>query len=95
MPFAIQAREALPDSLPCLGRTTGYVVNYHPDFALRFNKEGRLVEELDRAVRVESASLSIGGKRMDERFWRAIFGDLKTYSSPRDNGHAEGSLPRL
>ena len=79
--YAVQAREALPDEVMCLGRTTGYVVNYSPDFALRFNKEGRLVEELDRALRVESASMSIGGKRVDEKTWSGIVGDLKECSS--------------
>ena len=83
--YAVQAREALPETVLCLGRTTGYVVNYSPDFALRFNKEGRLEEELDRALCVEPASASIGGRRVDEKTWNTLLGNLKTYSSLRES----------
>ena len=50
--YAAQAREALPNVVPFFGRPTGYVLNHTPDFALRFSKEGILVERLDRAFRV-------------------------------------------
>ncbi len=35
-----QAREALPRVVPFLGKPNGYVINYSPDFALTFNKDG-------------------------------------------------------
>ena len=58
--YATQAREALLAAVTFFGPSTGYVVNYTPDFALRFNKEGRMVERLDRAVHVGEIKCSIG-----------------------------------
>ena len=80
--FATQVREALPKVVPFLGRPTGYVVNYTPDFALRFNKEGRLVERLDRAFRVGQSGVIVGGKNVDERAWSALLGTASVSPSP-------------
>ena len=80
--FATQAREALPDVVPFLGRPTGYVVNYTPDFALEFNKEGRLIGRLDRAFRVGQSSVVVGGKEVDEGTMSALLGDVAFPSLP-------------
>ena len=65
--YAIQALSALPAVVPFLGPPIGFVVNYNPDFALWFNNKGRMVERLDRAVRVGRSSVTIGGKEVGER----------------------------
>lgn len=79
--YAIQAREALPNVVPFLGAPTGYVINYTPDFALRFNKDGRLVARLSRAFRVGQSSVAIGGKEIDEKTWASLLGDVDFHSS--------------
>ena len=80
--YAVQAREALPETVPGLGRPTGYVVNYSPDFALSFNKEGRLVGKLGRALRVGQSSVITGGREVGERTWSTLLGDVTSFSSP-------------
>ena len=82
--FATQAREALPDVVPFLGRPTGYVINYTPDFALVFNKEGRLIGRLDRAFRVGQSSVVVGGKEVGESTWMSLLGRVTFGSSPED-----------
>lgn len=72
--YAEQAREALPQSVPTLGNTTGYVVNYTPDHAVQFDKEGKPVAEFDRAHRVGQVSIIIGRKKINEETWRALLG---------------------
>ena len=72
--FATQAREALPAAVPFFGPPTGYVVNYTPDFALRFNKEGRMVERLDRAFRVGQSAVIVRGKKVGEKVWSGLLG---------------------
>ena len=67
--------------VPFLGAPTGYVINYTPDFALRFNKEGRLVARLSRAFRVGQSSVAIGGKEIDEKTWASLLGDVTFHSS--------------
>ncbi len=79
--YAAQAREALPDVVPFLGRPTGYVINYTPEFALKFNKEGRLIGRLDRAFRVGQSSVVIGGKEVGEGVWSTLLGDVTSRSS--------------
>ena len=76
-----QAREALPRVVPFLGKPTGYVINYSPEFALRFNKDGRLVARLNRAFRVGQSNVAIGGKEIDEKTWASLLGDVDFHSS--------------
>lgn len=42
----------LPENGTAFGRVTGFVLNLTPDSAVRYDADGTLVEELDRAVRV-------------------------------------------
>ena len=72
--YAAQAREALPNVVPFFGRPTGYVVNCTPDFALTFNKEGRLLGRLDRAFRVGQSAVIVRGKKVDEKVWSGLLG---------------------
>ena len=72
--YAAQAREALPNVVPFFGRPTGYVVNHNPDFALAFNKEGRMVGRLDRAFRVGQSAVIVRGKKVGEKVWSGLLG---------------------
>lgn len=42
----------LPENGTAFGRVTGFVLNRTPDSAVRYDADGTLVEELDRAVQV-------------------------------------------
>jgi hypothetical protein len=44
------------------GPTTGFIVNYTPDHAVRFDLEGRPVETLARAYRPGRVTLYLGGR---------------------------------
>ena len=44
------------------GATTGFIVNYTPDYAVRFDLSGTAVEELDHALRPGEVTLTIGRK---------------------------------
>jgi hypothetical protein len=55
--------------LPGYGRPVGFVVNYEPDSALRFNLEGRAVEALRQAHRIPEVSLLIKGRPIPTRVW--------------------------
>ena len=79
--YAAQAREGLPNVVRFLGRPIGYVVNYTPDFALKFNKEGRLIGRLDRTFRVGQSGVVIGGKEVGEGVWSTLLGDVTSRSS--------------
>lgn len=70
--YFAQAQEGLPDIVPFFGPLTGYVINYTPDYAEEFNKEGRLIRKLNRAYRVGESGLIIGGKYIGESTWRSL-----------------------
>ena len=82
--FAAQARQGLPKVVPFLGRSTGFVINYTPDFALRHDRSGRLVARLDRALRVGESGAIIGGKYIGESTWTALLGPATLDSSPEE-----------
>jgi hypothetical protein len=46
--------------IPAFGRPVGFVINFTPDRAVRFDLEGNTVEMLDRAHRLGVAELCIG-----------------------------------
>jgi hypothetical protein len=50
-----------PDTM-FFGRTSGFVVNYAPDYAVRFDVEGNAVEQFSRAYYPEDVSITIGRK---------------------------------
>jgi hypothetical protein len=62
--FARQAMAALHKSavVPFHGLATGFVINYTPDSAVRFDVHGDPVEVLDRAYRPGSVSVLVGGR---------------------------------
>lgn len=69
-------QEALPAAVPFFGSPIGYVVNYSPDFALRFCTEGRLVERLDRAYRVGKSCVVVGGREVGKETLSAFHGEV-------------------
>ena len=60
-------------SLPAFGRPVGFIINYSPDRAVRFDLEGNPVELFDRAYRLGEATLSIGGRAMSHAELAAVF----------------------
>jgi hypothetical protein len=60
--FVEQALERLPEAVIAFGRTTGFVINYSPEQAVRFDCEGQPIEIFDRAVRPGAACLHLGGR---------------------------------
>jgi hypothetical protein len=49
-------------TLPAFGRAVGFIVNYSPDFAVKFSLDGMPQEIFGGAYRVGDASLSVKGK---------------------------------
>ncbi len=60
--------------IPTFGRPTGIIINYSPDYAVRFDLEGNAAEVLDRAYRIGDVSLSIGKRPVTARELEALFG---------------------
>ncbi len=67
--YAVQAHEfvAKMPFVPCHGRTTGYVVNYTPDSAVRFDVDGNPVEQFDRAYMPGQVEVFIGKHKLPAR----------------------------
>ena len=66
--------------IPAFGRPTGFIVNYSPDHAVRFDLDGNAVETLDRARRIGTASYSLSGRPLSRGELDAIFGRIKIVS---------------
>ena len=67
--FVRQVLERLPDGVPAFGKPIGFVINYSPDKAVRFDRNGQPVAILDKAVRPGTAVLRLGGVRSPPRRW--------------------------
>jgi len=55
-----EAAQACPLGIPCYGRVTGFWVNYSPDCAVHFSRDGEPTEVLAAAVRRGAAVALIG-----------------------------------
>ncbi|WP_425416501.1 hypothetical protein [Oricola indica] len=62
--FVKQVVRQLPEGVPAFGLVTGFVVNYSPDHAVVFDRDGDPVAELDEAVRIGQANVSVGGRSL-------------------------------
>jgi hypothetical protein len=60
--FVRQMLDRLPERVPAFGRTVGFVINYSPDQAVRFDPNGQPIATLDEAVRPGTAVLRLGGR---------------------------------
>jgi hypothetical protein len=73
--FAVQAL-AVARRTPVVqffGATTGFIVNYSPDHAVRFDLQGKPVETLTRAYRPMEVTLTIGRREVSaERFGQIL-----------------------
>ena len=81
--FAAQALEVVRRTrfVQFFGATTGFIVNYDPDRAIRFDLDGNPVEVLDRAYRPEEVIFAIGNKAMPAQNFFKILGATPTASS--------------
>jgi len=69
-----QVLDRLPEGVPAFGKPIGFVINYSPDKAVRFDPNGRPVETLDEAVRPGTATLHLGGRPIPAEALGLIFG---------------------
>jgi hypothetical protein len=61
------------NSLPAFGRMNGFIVNFSPDSAVRFDLDGNAIEIFDQAYRIGEIQLSIGGRAVSHAELAAIF----------------------
>jgi hypothetical protein len=60
--FVRQVLDHLPEEVPAFGKPIGFVINYSPDKAVRFDRNGQPIAILDKAVRPGTAVLRLGGR---------------------------------
>ena len=67
--YAVQAHEFVAKTpfVPYHGRTTGFIVNYTPDSAVRFDLDGNPVENFDRAYKPGQVEVFIGKQKLPAR----------------------------
>jgi hypothetical protein len=58
------------------GATTGFIVNYTPDHAVRFDVEGRPVETLTRAYRPGEVTLYLSGRPFPLKVLGSVMGTI-------------------
>jgi hypothetical protein len=68
------------------GRTTGFIVNYTPDHAVRFDCEGRPVEKLTRAYRLGELDITMGRRPISAAAFGKALGTWST-EAPRDESN--------
>ena len=61
--FVRQVLDRLPEGVPAFGKAIGFVINYSPDKAVRFDSNGHPIAILDKAVRPGTAVLLQLGRR--------------------------------
>ena len=75
MSFVRQVLDRLPDQVPAFGKPIGFVINYSPDKAVRFDSTGQPIAVLDKAVRPGTAVLTrLGGRPISAEALRLVFG---------------------
>ncbi len=58
--FVRRVLDLLPEGVIAFGKPIGFVINYSPDQAVRFDRNGQPIEILDKAVRPATAVLCLG-----------------------------------
>ena len=61
-------------TLPSFGAATGFVVNFAPDHAIRYDFDGHAVETLGRAKRLGSTSFALSGRPLSGAELNSLFG---------------------
>ena len=69
-----QGLDRLPEGVPAFGKPIGFVINYSPDKAVRFDPKGQPIAILDKAVRPGTAVLRLGGRPIPAEALGLIFG---------------------
>ena len=73
--FVRQVLERLPERVPAFGKPIEFVINYSPDKAVRFDRNGQPIAILDEAVRPGTAVvLRLGGRPIPAEALGLIFG---------------------
>jgi hypothetical protein len=72
--FVRQVLNHLPERVPAFGNTIGFVLNYFPDKAIRFDPNGQPIAILDEAVRPGTAVLRLMGRPISPEALRVIVG---------------------
>ena len=75
--FVEQALRKFPKQVMGLGKTTGFVLNYTPDRAILYDREGRQIEELDEVMEARTSGAIIGGKWVGSETLSAMLGPLE------------------
>ena len=60
--FMKQVLDRLPEGVPAFGKPIGFVINYSPDKAVRFDPNGQPIAMLEKAARPGTANLHLGGR---------------------------------
>jgi len=66
--------DRLPEGVPAFGKPIGCVINYSPDKAVRFDRNGQPIAILDKAVRPGTAVLRLGGRPVIGEAMGLVFG---------------------
>ena len=73
--FVKQVLVRLPEGVPAFGKPVGFVINYSPDKAVRFDSNGQSIAILDKAVRPGTATLlRFGGRPIPAEALGLVFG---------------------
>jgi hypothetical protein len=72
--FVQQVLDRLPERVPAFGKAIGFVINYSPDKAVRFDRNGQPIAILDKAVRLGTAVVHLGGRPIPAEALGLIFG---------------------
>jgi hypothetical protein len=74
--FAAQAHAVVKKTpaVPFFGRTTGFIVNYTPDSAVRFGLDGNPAEHFDRAYLPGEVELFLGRRRVPTKTFATVLG---------------------
>jgi hypothetical protein len=73
--FVRQVLDRLPEGVPAFGKTAGFVINYSPDKAVRFDPNGQPIAILEKAVRPGTAVLlRLGGRPIPAEALGLVFG---------------------
>jgi hypothetical protein len=67
----------LPNSVVAFGNVTGFVVNYAPDKAKAFDRDGRFTRELSEPRRPKIAKLAIDGAEITSDQWSGLTASRK------------------
>jgi hypothetical protein len=68
--FVRRVLDRLPEAVVAFGKTVGFAINYSPDQAVRFDRNGQPIEILDKAVRPATAVLCLGRRPIPAGFWQ-------------------------